>query len=65
MNVVLRSKLYAVCSIHTGTYHQTNIRRLKTVDSSVVQVCVLPYRVKQVRVVLLYTSCTGYRTSTG
>lgn len=61
MNVVLVN--YMQCVVHTGTYHQTNTRRLKTVDSSVVQVCVLPYRVKQVRVVLLYTSCTGYRTS--
>jgi hypothetical protein len=54
---------YMQCVVHTGTYHQTNTRHLKTVDSNVVQVCVLPYRVKQVRVVLLYTSCTGYRTS--
>jgi len=61
MNVVLVN--YMQCVVHTGTYHQTNTRRLKTVDSSVVQVCVLPYRVKQVCVVLLYTSCTGYRTS--
>jgi hypothetical protein len=63
MNVVLVLVNYMQCVVHTGTYHQTNTRRLNKVDSSVVQVCVLPYRVKQVRVVLPGTVHIMYRVS--